>query len=77
MTEGEIHSKVIGELTMKALFPVDEVAYIRFLSVYKQFSDIDSFLEELNGLKQQKSKGKKGKAGAAPKAYLTIPYSTN
>ena len=44
----EIPSKVIGEYTMQVLKDVDEVAYVRFASVYKQFKDIHSFFEELN-----------------------------
>jgi transcriptional repressor NrdR len=52
MTEGEINSKVIGELTMKALFPVDEVAYIRFASVYRKFKEIKEFLSEISVMQQ-------------------------
>ncbi len=50
----EIPSKVIGEYTMQVLKDVDEVAYVRFASVYKQFKDIHSFLEELNKLISEK-----------------------
>ena len=42
----EISSKVIGDLTMKKLMKLDKVAYIRFASVYREFSDIESFLRE-------------------------------
>src|SRR5258706_8698788 len=62
----EIPSKVIGERILLKLKDIDELAYIRFLSVYKQFSYIDSFLDELNGLKHQKSKRKKGKGTHLP-----------
>jgi len=44
----EIPSKDIGELVMKKLKEIDEVAYVRFASVYRQFKDVNSFLEELN-----------------------------
>lgn len=44
----EISSKDIGELVMKKLKEIDEVAYVRFASVYRQFKDVNSFLEELN-----------------------------
>jgi transcriptional repressor NrdR len=46
----EVESRVIGQLVMEMLYPVDEVAYVRFASVYRQFKDIDMFLKELNGL---------------------------
>ena len=49
----EIPSKVIGEYTMQVLRDIDEVAYVRFASVYKQFRDIHSFLEELNNLMEE------------------------
>lgn len=43
----EINSQQIGELVMDELKDLDEVAYVRFASVYKSFSDIDTFLDEL------------------------------
>ena len=46
----EIKSTQIGEMIMDKLRVLDEVAYVRFASVYKQFSDIETFMEELNGL---------------------------
>lgn len=46
----EIRSEKIGELVMQHLRAVDEVAYVRFASVYRQFRDIDTFLAELNKL---------------------------
>ncbi len=52
--EREIPSKTIGEYTLEVLKDVDEVAYVRFASVYKQFKDIHSFLEELNKLISEK-----------------------
>lgn len=42
----EINSKVIGELVMRKLRKLDQVAYIRFASVYREFSDIDAFVKE-------------------------------
>ena len=44
----EISSQDVGELVMKQLKKIDEVAYVRFASVYRQFKDVNSFLEELN-----------------------------
>nr|WP_221468802.1 transcriptional regulator NrdR [Cohnella thailandensis] len=46
----EIESRIIGELLMEQLYNVDEVAYVRFASVYRQFKDINMFLKELNVL---------------------------
>lgn len=43
----EISSKDIGEMVMERLKKLDEVAYVRFASVYRQFKDINSFMEEL------------------------------
>ena len=49
-TDSEITSKMIGELVMDGLKNLDEVAYVRFASVYRQFRDIQSFRDELNKL---------------------------
>jgi len=46
----EIDSREIGELVMEQLYPVDEVAYVRFASVYRQFKDINMFMKELSAL---------------------------
>lgn len=46
----EVPSERVGELVMDALKEVDQVAYVRFASVYRQFKDIDSFMAELNKL---------------------------
>ena len=46
----EIESKKIGEMVMSKLKQIDDVAYVRFASVYRQFKDINIFLEELNKL---------------------------
>ncbi len=48
--EKEIDSKKIGEMVMSKLKQIDDVAYVRFASVYRQFKDINIFLEELNKL---------------------------
>jgi len=48
--EREVTSAYIGELVMEKLKELDEVAYVRFASVYRQFKDINTFLEELNKL---------------------------
>jgi transcriptional repressor NrdR len=50
----EISSQKLGELVMKKLYDLDEVAYVRFASVYRQFKDIGQFMHELKGLLQNK-----------------------
>ncbi|MBQ9493368.1 MAG: transcriptional repressor NrdR [Oscillibacter sp.] len=48
--EHEIRSEAIGEIVMRYLRNLDQVAYVRFASVYRQFQDIGSFMSELNEL---------------------------
>ena len=48
--EREISTERVGELVMDKLKSVDEVAYVRFASVYRQFKDINTFMRELNKL---------------------------
>lgn len=48
--EREISTTTIGELVMEKLKLLDEVAYVRFASVYRQFKDINTFMDELNKL---------------------------
>lgn len=50
----EVTSKFIGELVMKELQKVDEVAYVRFASVYRQFKDVSQFKEELDRILKSK-----------------------
>ncbi|HIX59662.1 MAG TPA: transcriptional regulator NrdR [Candidatus Blautia gallistercoris] len=47
MEEREISSSVIGELVMDALRELDAVAYVRFASVYREFKDVNTFMDEL------------------------------
>ncbi len=55
----EVASKEIGEMIMKRLSMLDEVAYVRFASVYRQFRDVNQFMSELqNILEKTKKKGK-------------------
>ena len=54
--EREITTAQIGELAMEEIKKVDEVSYVRFASVYRQFKDINTFMEELNKLLTEKSK---------------------
>jgi len=48
--EREIRSTEVGEMVMEGIKTLDEVAYVRFASVYRQFRDINTFMEELNKL---------------------------
>ncbi len=73
----EAPSKAIGEIVLTKLKEIDKVAYIRFVSVYKQFSDIDSFLDELHGLIEPKSRKKRSKTIKISNASLSIDYSKN
>ena len=50
----EVSTAHIGDLVMDRLKPLDEVAYVRFASVYRQFKDINSFMHELNKILQEK-----------------------
>lgn len=52
--EREVSTGKIGELVMERLKPLDEVSYVRFASVYRQFKDINSFMQELNKILEEK-----------------------
>lgn len=58
MMEKEVESKVIGEVIMEHLKELDEVAYVRFASVYRQFTDVNTFAAEIEKLLKN-GKGKK------------------
>ena len=45
--ESEVRSEVIGELVMNYLEKTDQIAYVRFASVYRQFADVNNFMQEL------------------------------
>jgi len=51
--EGEISSRQIGELVMEELRGLDQVAYVRFASVYRKFEDVNAFREEIERLERQ------------------------
>lgn len=53
--EKEITSVEIGEMVMNTLKDIDEVAYVRFASVYRQFKDVNSFMDELKELLKESS----------------------
>ena len=54
--EREVGTGHIGEMAMERLRGIDEVAYVRFASVYRQFQDINSFMEELQKMQRAKQK---------------------
>ena len=56
--ESEISTKVIGEMVMDRLKKVDEVAYVRYASVYRSFKDLSSFMAELKQMMKAEKKSK-------------------
>ena len=51
--EREVSSKKIGELVMQRLRSVDQVAYVRFASVYRNFEDVSTFIDEIRALQKE------------------------
>ena len=51
--EREVSSDVIGEIVMQQLINIDQVAYVRFASVYRQFADVNNFMQEIQKLAKQ------------------------
>ena len=60
MGEREVPTRWIGEKMMEGLAKLDEVAYVRFASVYRQFKDINEFMDELKGLLDTKKEDSDG-----------------
>ena len=56
--EREIPSRMLGEIVMKSLKSVDQVAYVRFASVYRDFQDIEEFAQEISTLSKEKKQSK-------------------
>ena len=54
--EREVASRLIGELTMEQLHHLDEVAYVRFASVYRSFQDVDAFREEIERMRHRRTR---------------------
>lgn len=66
--EKEISSNAIGELVMQSLQKIDEIAYVRFASVYRQFKDINQLMDEMQSLvKNDKKNTKKTKKNKSNK----------
>lgn len=53
-TEREVSTQQIGEIAMQQLQEIDQVAYVRFASVYRQFADINNFMQELEALMKRR-----------------------
>ena len=58
---------MIGDIVMEELRNVNEVAYVRFAAVYRKFTDLDSFMTELQKLVKEGESGKKTKAASEGK----------
>lgn len=56
MGEREVASRRVGELAMEELHNLDEVAYVRFASVYRSFQDIDAFREEIDRMRHRRTR---------------------
>jgi transcriptional repressor NrdR len=54
MGEREVESRVLGELVMEELHHLDEVAYVRFASVYRSFQDVDAFRHEIEHMRTKR-----------------------
>ncbi len=55
----EVPSVELGEMVLEKLRDIDEISYVRFASVYREFTDVDSFMDELKSLKKKHSRKKK------------------
>jgi transcriptional repressor NrdR len=68
--EREVTSRSIGELLMQKLKALDQVAYVRFASVYREFNDIETFMEEIQKMRtesgQAQGQAAQGQAAAGP-----------
>jgi len=61
--EGEVESRVIGEMVMERLRELDDVAYVRFASVYRRFADVESLAEEIERFLERKRQEGESKGG--------------
>ena len=59
MGDGEITSQTIGDMVMDELHGINEVAYVRFAAVYRKFTDLDSFMSEVQRLVKEKAEAAK------------------
>ena len=71
----EVSSRAIGELVMEELRQLDEVAYVRFASVYRQFEHVEAFHEEIERLRRARAPAharKRAREGAASRDQLSL-----
>lgn len=54
----EVHTRKIGDMVLERLYDVDRVAYIRFASVYRNFGDVDEFVQEIEEISRRKKDGR-------------------
>jgi transcriptional repressor NrdR len=73
MFEKEVASKYIGHLVMEALRELDQVAYVRFASVYREFKDVNQFLDELKPLLDRGAADRDAAAPPTPPASSATP----
>mgnify|MGYP005840873571 FL=1 len=66
--KAEVESKVIGEMVMEQLRDLDDVAYVRFASVYRRFKDVDGLVEEIKEFKKWKQHGESGTSKESKRA---------
>jgi len=72
--EREVHSRTVGELVMDELRQLDEVAYVRFASVYRQFEDVEAFHVEIERLRRHKRRRqKRDRVGSGDQLQLIPP----
>ena len=70
--ESEVESRHVGELVMQHLRELDEVAYVRFASVYRQFKDVQDFVEELQRLALAVARRRASDRAASEAAFETF-----
>ncbi len=62
----EVESRIVGEEVMRQLHILDQVAYVRFASVYREFKDVNQFMSELKNLLNDSGQEKKAGRGSPP-----------
>ncbi|MGQ0794430.1 MAG: transcriptional regulator NrdR [Deltaproteobacteria bacterium] len=70
--EREVESREIGERVIKKLYELDEVAYVRFASVYRSFKDVNQFMEELKELLKDKESAKQNETPEQKPLHLEL-----
>ncbi len=76
MGEREVQSRTIGELVMDELRHLDEVAYVRFASVYRSFQDLDAFRDEIDRLRHRRGRRDAGRDVAAVDQLPLLSHRT-